>query len=352
MTMKRVLYVSKNVVPPWHDGSKNLVRDLANHVTTVQPIVMASAPSSDVRKHVQTRMVYREKASRFAPAATENFRVLWDLASRSDEDLRHYVFAPNPRSSSGARWVKRVRRAPVVQTVASCPLEWRRSLFFGDRVVAQSHHANARLAEIGVASDVIWPCAAEPAMPSVEEVQLFRRQKGLGMEPLAVYAGDYEVSSGAQTVAKAAEYLVQSGMRVVFACRKKTERAALAQAEIEALHGKDKATHLGELEDMRLLLAASSVLIFPVDNLWGKVDLPLVLLEALALGKPIVVAAGGPLEEIPTAVVVPPREPDALLPAVLEAAKVSVEACKEAYAKHFHPDVCAKAYERIYQQLL
>jgi glycosyltransferase involved in cell wall biosynthesis len=94
------------------------------------------------------------------------------------------------------------------------------------------------------------------------------------------------------------------------------------------------------------------VLVFPVDNLWGKVDLPLVLLEALALGKPIVVASGGPLEEIPTAVIVPPKEPDALLPAILKASAVPVEACKEAYDKHFRPQVCAKAYERIYQQLL
>jgi glycosyltransferase involved in cell wall biosynthesis len=350
--MKRVLYVSKNIVPPWHDGSKNLVRDLANHVTTVQPIVMASAPSSDLRKHVQTRLVYREKAARFAPAASENLRVLWDLASRAEEDLRHYVFAPNPRSSSGARWVKFVRRAPVVQTVASCPRVWERNLFFGDRVVAQSQHAKAHLQEIGVDAEVIWPCAAAPAMPSVEDVQLFRRKHRLGVEPLAVYAGDYEVSTGAATVAKATEQLVGSGMRVVFACRKKTERAALAQDDVEAIHGKDKATHLGELPNMHLLLAAASVLIFPVDNLWGKVDLPLVLLEALALGKPIVVASGGPLAEIPTAIAVPPNQPDALLPAVLAATKVSVEACKEAYAKYFHPDVCARAYERIYAQLL
>lgn len=351
--MKRVLYVSKNVVPPWNDGSKNLVRDLANHVKLFAPSVMAHARTADLAAHVAVRTPYREHASKFAPGATENLRVLWHLMRSADEDLRHYVFAPNARSSSAARWLKRVRsRLPVVQTIASAPAAWERALFFGDRVVAQSAHSQAKADALGLRTEMVWPCAAPAKVVSLDEIYDVRDAYGLGREPIALYAGDYEVSSGSRTMATAAAALRKAGMQVVFACRAKTARAAAVQAEVMALHAKSDAIHLGEVKNMHALLNAVSVLVFPVDNLWGKVDLPLVLLEALSLGKPIVVAGGGPLAEIPTAVVVPPQQPDAILPAVLEAGKVPVAACKEAYQRHFRPEVAAQAYERIYQDLL
>jgi glycosyltransferase involved in cell wall biosynthesis len=365
--MKRVLYVSKNIAPPWNDGSKNLVRDLANHVTTVKPCVLTSRPpkssryhytgakdSLDLRNHVETDDVYRAPKSEFSPDKYENARVLWRLMARAPEDLRHYVFAPNPRSSNAARWMKRMRPSvPVVQTVASAPKVWDPGVFFGDHIVVQSQHSQARLAEIGIKSSVIWPCAPAPKVLTPKEIDRYRLQNGLYNEPMVLYAGDYEVSTGAETVARAAEALHTSGMQVVFACRKKTAGAEAAQKRIEQLHDPKHACHLGELtEGLGSLLNAASVVVFPVEDLWGKVDLPMVLLEALALGKPVVVASGGPLAEIPTAVQIPPGTPEAILPAILRAAKVTPEACKKAYHDHFRPEVTAKAYEHIYGELL
>jgi glycosyltransferase involved in cell wall biosynthesis len=353
--MKKVLYVSKSVTPPWTDGSKNLVRDLANNVKTVMPMVMVgdSLLQDELASHVLRESIYGVSASSFSQGTHANARALWRLLMRAPEDLRHYVFAPNAKSSSAAKWMKRLRpRIPVVQTIASAPATWDPSLFFGDRVVVQSKSSQAKLAALNIASTMIWPCAKAPE--SVEEgvVEKLRKENYLDNEPIALYAGDYEVSTGAATVAKAAPYLRSRGLQVVFACRKKTPRAAEAQKEIEAMHGPRDAFHFGELRSLTPLLHAASVLIFPVDNLWGKVDLPLVLLEALALGKPIVVAGGGPLEEIPTAVVVPKGEPDALFPAIMAAAKIAPETCLAAYKANFAPEVTAAAYDRLYQELL
>ena len=107
---------------------------------------------------------------------------------------------------------------------------------------------------------------------------------------------------------------------------------------------------------MAALLQAVDVVAFPVDDLYGKVDLPLVLLEALAVGTPVIVAAGGPLEELVGARVIPPRDPQALAEAVLGALAADDEAAREArrsaYRSNYTPEAVAAKHDALYLELL
>src|ERR1700678_704879 len=125
MTALRVLFVSKPIAPPWHDGSKNLVRDIASHLTRAEPTVMTLPGAPAIGARVTMEPVYRD-AGRFMPGLAANARVLGRLVSGDAHDLWHFVFAPNPASSSAARIARGIRRAsgwrgPLVQTVASAP---------------------------------------------------------------------------------------------------------------------------------------------------------------------------------------------------------------------------------------
>jgi phosphatidylinositol alpha-1,6-mannosyltransferase len=105
---------------------------------------------------------------------------------------------------------------------------------------------------------------------------------------------------------------------------------------------------------MHALLAASDIVIFPVDDLWGKVDQPIVLLEALALGVPCVVLDQGPLEDVVGATKVATIDVAAWLAAIsalLENAELrsaSVSAGRAAASAVYAPGVVARAYEAIY----
>src|SRR5205807_5127515 len=92
--------------------------------------------------------------------------------------------------------------------------------------------------------------------------------------------------------------------------------AAAARAAIERILVEDRALdrtrHLGQMGDIAPLLASASAVLFPVDDLYGKVDLPLVLLESLALGIPLILVRGGPLEAISAADFVDPGDAPAL----------------------------------------
>lgn len=369
----RVLFVSKPIAPPWNDGSKNLVRDVAENLTGALPTVLSTADAPALAAHVKVERVYQH-AGGFAPGVSSNARVALRLLHGDALDIWHFVFAPNPLSSGVARAARRARKlggwkGAVVQTVASAPkvFENLSRVLFGDVVVAQSEHTRARLLAAGASPSqlrVIPPCARAPRALSTEERDRARARLGFDGAKVVLYPGDYEVSAGARTVAEAVAAIVKAEpeARVVFACRKKTALASLSQQAVqstcEALGVARYVTHFGEVSDMGELIAASDVVAFPVDDLYGKVDVPLVLLEAAALGVPMVVCNGGPLVELDGPLVVPPRNAPALAEAVVKllgdesARRESVERAKKAYETRFSPPAVAAAYEAIYRELV
>lgn len=372
MPSPRVLFVSKPVTPPWNDGSKNLVRDVAAHLRVARPTVMTSRGAASLGPNVVSEPVYRD-AGRFAPSVTANARVALRLVLGDPLDVWHFVFAPNPLSSNVASVARRTRRiagwrGAVVQTIASAPrsFEGVSRWLFGDVVVALSEHTRGRLVAAGVPSDrvrVVPPCARAPRSLSDAEARAVRAKYGLGDGPVVLYPGDYEVSRGAETVARATP-AIASGCpeaTVVYACRKKTAAAGEAQARVErknaALGVSNRTRHLGEIDDMGALLAIATVIVFPVDDLYGKVDLPLVLLEAMALGVPIVVAGGGPLDALAFAPKVAPGDADALAEQTLvllqdgARRRALAEEGKNMYDACFTPAAVADAYDELYLEL-
>ena len=110
--------------------------------------------------------------------------------------------------------------------------------------------------------------------------------------------------------------------------------------------------------NMHALLAATDIVIFPVDDLWGKVDQPIVLLEALALGVPCVVFDQGPLKDVTGSAKVATidvAEWLAAISALLESAELRarhVSAGRAAASSVYASGVVARAYEAIYLEVL
>lgn len=367
----RVLFVSKPIAPPWNDGSKNLVRDVAAHLKRAKATVMSTPGAPPIGPRVTIEHVYRDTGL-FSPAIAANARVVRRLATGDPLDIWHFVFAPNPVSSTVARTASRARRAlgwngKVVQTVASAPrsFDGAGAWLFGDVVVALSEHTRGRLIGAGVSAErirVIPPCTRAPA-PRPHTLAA-RMKVGVTEGPIVLYPGDYEVSTGAQTVAAAAKAFLEADPRatLVFACRRKTSGAEDAKRaivkELERAGVANRTRHVDEITFMDELIAISSVVVFPVDELYGKIDLPLVLLEAMALGVPIVVARGGPLEALDFARFVDPGDADALAKHVREllrdrdAARALGAEGKRVYAARYTPEIVASEYDALYAELL
>jgi glycosyltransferase involved in cell wall biosynthesis len=360
----RVLFVSKPVVPPFDDGSKCLVRDVASALQVAEPTVMVSPGAPALAEHVRREHVYGV-ASRFAPSG--NALAFNRLMFGPPLDVWHFVFAPNAASSTAAHVAIRSQRSrgwkgKVVQTVASHPQSFSRPLFFGDRVVALSEWTRTRLLAAGLSDAVVRvipPCVREPT-PRASRAETRARLELDDDALLVLYPGDLHVSSGAATLARAIPDVLRAvpGARFIFACRNKGARTdAHRDALRVALDGLDPyVRQLGSVDDMHGLLAAADVIAFPVDDLRGKVDLPIVLLEAMALGKPLVLASGGPLEELPGAFVAP-GDASALAQTLIDlcndpgARRAHGEHGRETWKTKHTPQIAGAQHDALYAEL-
>lgn len=363
-----VQFVSKPIASPFRDGTKCLVRDIATHLRNVDVAVMGTKEAAgELEGRCQVMEVYGD-SGRFAPGLAQNVRAALWLLVFSRADLWHFVFAPNLRSSQMGRALKKARRVPVVQTVASPPLSFvnPHRLLFGDVVVAQSEWTRRKFLEAATSAQplpplhVIPPPAPNVSSPDREARQRARQQLGIGDgNPLFLYPGDLEVSRGAEHVSEMVSELRAKlpDVHVVFAYRDKSSRAEQRAAELRNRLPNGFTHVVANVPDIHALVATSTAILFPVDDLYGKVDLPIVLLEAMALGVPVMTLDAGPLASLEGAWrasfdVRRWLEEAVALGQDSEHRARRVALGREACGVHYAPDRIARAYEQIYQELL
>jgi len=365
-----VLFVSKPVVAPFNDGSKCLVRDIAGALTTYTPRLMVTQGASvEVSGALEAR-VYAGHGG-YSPPIVENARVFAWLLARSRAQLWHFLFAPNPRTSQVGKLLKRLRRVPIVQTIASPPRSFRdpQRLLFGDVAVAQSQWTKrqflAAYEQAGIADiaplEVIPPAVPDLPLPSVSRMQAMRAKLEIEDDaPILLYPGDIEVERPREAIAAMLDPLLRESpnARVVFAYRHKTPRSALAGAAVRSQLASKFVRFIAEVPDMHALVATSRLLLFPVDELYGKVDLPIVVLEAMQMGVPVVTLDQGPLADLGGVWQVHPGDRDGLVRVALRALtdEPARQSCCEAQhlaiQSEHTPARVARRYEAIYDGLL
>lgn len=356
------------MVPPWNDSAKNIVRDLAASGIRYTYRVMGTRGAKSPGPAAVVERVYSISGA-FAPGLKQNLAVLKRLLTPDRAPVYHFFFAPNPRTSQTARLVLKVKKRKVVHTICSTPatLEGVAGLMFADRVVAVSRHTRGLLKMHGVNNVVhIPPCV--PLTPPVTGVRKARAREFLGLPEarLVVFPGDYEFSNAAVICAEALPIICSvPDVHFVFACRIKRppslEAERTIKERVDALGLTGRVTFLNDVEDMEALVAASVLTVLPADSLYAKMDIPLVLLESLREGVPIVVSDHGPLPELveePVGVSVASGKAEPfglavkeLLESPLVVARMG-EAGQKLVRTTYSPEAMARHYEALYDELL
>ena len=361
--------MSKPIAPPWSDASKNLVRTHLRHANRFSYSFFGT-PASRIleRSNVRCRVI-QSHTGRFQPTMLDNVRPFLNLLN-IDANLFSYFFTPNRRTSTALRLLASMKRRPTVHTICSTPKDHGnlRSLLFADRNVAVSDHTARLLHEAG-AKGVrrIYP-GIDPPVPDPLEVERLRTVLAAPQgRPCIVFSGDYEFSNAHPVILSALPVFFAACPDVlfVFACRPKTEAAAAVERDVRAaVSATPFASSIAFLRDVSsfpALLEVATVVIFPVTSLRNKMDIPLTLLEAMALGRPIVVSNLESLRELlpePAGVLVPPGDADALGGAVARILKddperrAMGEAGRHLVRRQFSAGRMTTEYEDLYAELL
>ncbi|HMI92514.1 MAG TPA: glycosyltransferase family 4 protein, partial [Polyangiales bacterium] len=257
------------------------------------------------------------------------------------------------------------------QTVCSAPAAGVdvRKLLFADRTVVLSQHSEALVLGAGVPRERVRripPAVAELPVPDASQRAAARARLGLALDrPLIVYPGDLEYSSAAERVLRAHAARWQArGAVLVLACRAKTAAASAREAALRVLADQlgvaGDVAWLGETREIHALLGAADVVVLPAETLYAKMDLPLVVIEAMLLERCTLVAAGTPAAELAVdgaALAVSP-EVDAIADAVSallddDARRAEIGRAARAHALAcFAPKRVAAEYESLYDELL
>jgi glycosyltransferase involved in cell wall biosynthesis len=361
-----VFFVSKPLAPPWNDSGKNLPWSVASRLREHQAHVLIPRRYTPPEEAgvVPHRLLGMGRAYR--NAMTTNLQVLAKtLAAGSSTDILHFFFTPTPLTARAGKIIRGFKRKKaVIQSLNSLPAfpELLPKLLFGDKVVVVSAYTAQFLEGQGLDNVVHLPPCVEP----IDRATL-APERYAGERPLVVYAGDLEFSRGALSVAEAIPHVLkQTEVDFVFACRQKTARAQVVeQTTREILRSQrlppDHVRFLGEVEDMPSLLAATSVLLLPVDTLFAKMDIPLVVLEAMQLGVPVILGNAPPLLELIETGATPTVNPEdplglaALIVRLLKDEAMAYELSemgKALYHARYSPDRVVPRYEELYHSLL
>jgi glycosyltransferase involved in cell wall biosynthesis len=201
------------------------------------------------------------------------------------------------------------------------------------------------------------------------DTEIFRRENianslrdelGLGSnEALAVTVGSLTECKDHDNLLKAILRVQEVGAAVQFLIvgGGSAEAEAALHVRIRELGIEQSVRYLGFRQDVQRILNGSDLLVLPSRH----EAFPLVILEAMAVGKPVVATdCGGPaeiLEEGVSGYLVPARSPDALAQRILELIrdplrmKAMGDAGLRRFAENFGPEVYARKFTFLFDEL-
>jgi len=363
-----VLMVSKPAVPPWTDSGKNLMRDIVSAGRRYGYHVMGTAGAEPLGPACTVEPIYSTEGL-YSAGLKQNRAVFRRLFKPDRLPLYHFFFAPNRITSMAARFVLTFKRRRTVHTICSVPRSYEGldKLLFADRLVVLSQHTREQFESHTNRPAVhIPPCVPVGEPLPRERRERVRRELGLPDGLLVLYAGDYQFSTAADLVAKALPAICErTAAHFVFACRIKQEESRQREAHIKARVKEagltERVSFFNEVEDMEALAAAVDLSVLPADSLYAKMDIPLVLLESLREGVPVVVSTYGPLAELlarDVGAAVPTGESGPFAEAVVgllenpeERRRMGANG-KELVRSVYSPDRIGRLYEELYDSLL
>ncbi len=368
--MAEVLFVSKPVAPPWNDSSKNLVRDVSGHLVRHDPVVMGRRGQTSPVARGRVVDVYSSRDEHgFAPRLGERARVMRQLLLGRAGDLWHFFFAPNRLSSIAGGLARRFRPVPTIHTACSMPLESGdlRHAVFADVTVALSRASFGRFVAAGIperALRQIPPSVPDLGAKSEEERAALRRRHGLPESAtIWVYPGDLELGGGAEIALGGFAAWGRPDSLLLMACRDKTARAAATRTRLRDAARRwgigDRVRWCGETPDIHELLALGDFVTMVNPSPFGKMDYPLAALEAMSLGRPVLVCRATPSAELAetgaAAEVAPSGEALASEIEHLSADATALRALalrgREYVTEELSPSKVAAAYETLYDEL-
>lgn len=375
-TPKKILFVSRPITPPWDEASKNFAYNLAKEVSAnsneMEINLMTTHTPLGLPSNIKQQEIYKysEKDFKFSDKLRSLF---FQLLFKNSFDIKHYFFTPTKNNS----WlIKNLLKgkAKTIQTIATLREdlfsdEDIKKMMFGDIITTYSDYARNKLESLGFKNvSQIYPgidihdyCPREKNQTELEKANFTKDNFIIN------FAGEYIRLGAMNTVIdsfiEVARQIPEA--RLSLAVRVKNEGDAKKKEDVIAKLKKENILDKVSFHDdgvykMSDLYNLSDISIFPVSNMKGKFDIPLVVIEAMACAKPVILSDLPILKEFSSeanSVSIEKDSAPALTQAIIDLyndkeKRLSLGKNALEYAhKNFNIYVAAQKYQELYNKL-
>ena len=370
--MKKVLFITRPISPPWDEASKNFAFFLAKNLADkLDFTLLTKGHVEELPEKVTQLPIYT--SNEMSMSLWQKAKILKVAKKRDEFDLIHFMLTPAKLNSLGFKFFFGKGKAKTVQTVATL----REDLFsendfkkilFADRIVTYSDYAKDKLQEMGFDNVTrIYPgIDIERYTPQSKDAQTMEHFGIKESDFVITYPGEYVRLGATDDLVSIIPELVEQipNLKFVFANRVKNEKDA--RKKEEAVEKLERVGMLGHVvftdtfSDMPKIYNMSDIILFPVQNMHGKFDVPLAVIEAFASAKPVIISDLPVLSEFASnnnSVIIPKGDKAALCREIFSLEKdagrrerIGSAACAFARENFNISDVAAK-YENLYLNL-
>jgi glycosyltransferase involved in cell wall biosynthesis len=376
ISTKKILFISRPITPPWDEASKNFAYNLAKEISH-------NSDSPEIHlmtTHTQLQLYEKIKQEEIYKYSEKDFKLSDKLRSlffqflfRNSFNIKHYFFTPTTSSS----WlIKNILKgkSKTIQTVATL----REDLFsdgeikkmmFGDIISTYSDYAKNKLVSLGIKNVFrIYPGIDLNDYQPREKSETELKKANFTKDNFIInFTGEYIRLGAMDTVIDSFIQVSQQipEARLSLAVRVKNNKDAQKKEEVirklkEANILNKISFHDSGIYKMSDIYNLCDISIFPVDNMKGKFDIPLAVIEAMACAKPIIISDLPILKEFSNeknSITVEKNSPEKLSQAIIDLYNnkekrlfLGRNALEYAH-KNFNIHKAAQEYQKLYDKL-
>lgn len=325
--MKKILFITRPIAPPWDEASKNFAYNLAKDLSlknssSLEIHLLTKGNLLDLSSSIIQHPIYTSSEKDFK--LSQKLRLFIFLIFNARKfDVIHLFFTPTKLSS----WILKIilisssRKFKTIQTIATL----REDLFsdkeikkmlFGDLIITYSDYAKNRLKKLRFNNvKRIYPgIDLEYYSPAHKNFRFLMNNNLRAEDFIVTYPGEYSRLGAIDDIMKSIVQistpsplipLPEGGggkkIKFILACRVKNKKDAKKKEKvIKKLKKHDllsKVVFIDTVPDMAKLYNSSDVIIFPARDMKGKFDVPLAVIEAMACEKLVIISDISILQE-------------------------------------------------------
>ena len=369
--MKKILLVTRPIAPPWDEASKNFAFYLAKNTPDFKFGILTNGILPNLPENIEQKPIYQSNRFGFL----QKLQLLFNLKKLQKEfNILHFLFTPTKINSF---WLKNLTKnsgIKTIQTVATLREDLYsdaeiKSLLFGDWIITYSDYAKNKLHQLGFNN-------VERIYPGIDLMEYKKKEKnpelmakyGFKNDDFIInFTGEYSRLNAIDDVITA---FVEIALQIPHAKLSLAVRIKNAKDQAKKMSVWEKLKNANLLDrvafhdDGTYLMSdiynLCDISIFPVQNMQGKFDIPLAVIEAMACEKPVIISDLPILQEIAKAensVIIKSGDAQQLAEKILELHASSEKrstlsiAARKFVEENFDIRKIALKYQALYQKI-